>query len=84
MVPFGINNPFFKHDKPEIRHVVVILSGSGATTRDLEQLQSACIAEDLFDNLYVQKNIWKFLVSNQTGMVRMVFLLMHCFHVSNI
>lgn len=73
MVPFGISNPFFKHDKPEIRHVVVILAGSGAATRDLEQLQSACIAEDLFDNLYVQKKIWEFLVSNQTGKVWIVF-----------
>jgi len=41
--------------------VVVILAGSGAATTDLEQLQSACIAEDLFDNLYVSEisgNFW--------------------------
>ena len=67
MVPFGINTPFFKHDQPEIRHVVVILAGPGAATGDLEQLQSACIAEDLFDNLDVSDFFFDFFAFEPNG-----------------
>ena len=42
----GVNTPFFKHDMTEIRHVVVVLAGSNAATRDLERLQTACMVKD--------------------------------------
>lgn len=32
---------------PEIRHVVVVLAGSNAASRDLERLQTACMFEDV-------------------------------------
>ena len=47
MIPLGVNMPFFKHDMPEIRHVVVVLAGSNAASRDLERLQTACMVEDV-------------------------------------
>lgn len=46
VVPFGITTPFFKHNMPKIRHVMVIVAASDAATRDLDKLQTACLGED--------------------------------------
>ncbi|CAK9034465.1 DENN domain-containing protein 4C [Durusdinium trenchii] len=49
VVPFGMPMQFFKHEKEEIRHVIVILAASDAAARDFDRLQRACIAKDACD-----------------------------------
>ena len=50
VVPFGMPMQFFKHEKEEIRHVIVILAASDAAARDFDRLQRACIAKETWHN----------------------------------